>query len=95
MKKGLINEAFRLQQLAGLAPINEIFEEEAIATDSKSFNKTPVYKDMNDLVYKLIEMEREKKLSREQYELILSPIAKVFMDLKRAYEADGNDAPIN
>lgn len=26
MKKGLINEAFRLQQLAGIAPINEIGE---------------------------------------------------------------------
>lgn len=26
MKKGLINEAFRLQQLAGIAPVNEIFD---------------------------------------------------------------------
>jgi hypothetical protein len=32
MKKGLIKEAFRLQQLAGLAPINEIFSE---AMDTK------------------------------------------------------------
>jgi hypothetical protein len=29
MKKGLINEAFRLQQLAGIAPINEIDEADA------------------------------------------------------------------
>ena len=25
MKKGLINEAFRLQQIAGLRPVNELF----------------------------------------------------------------------
>jgi hypothetical protein len=61
MKKGFINEAFRLQQLAGIAPINEI-------SDSNTLNTLGAYEDENGktVVSDLIKNEKfiEDKLRK-------------------------------
>lgn len=56
MKKGLINEAFRLQQLAGIAPVNEIESDSIPDSKEKEEMEQGVQpsKELRKIVLKLI-----------------------------------------